>query len=615
MSPRLTLIMDDSPLSLDVNPLLLDRIEDALSELGRWQELRDVSARHLEWNGSPRASLRLFQAHSALGCEESAAKALQHAISSLEKQPDEGLLAVAASIAEDGGHWSTLLKLRTLQWNASPESAGARLRWHRALRRVALGEHADEAVAASWQQRERDPQIYPRVARWLAQGQRWHELARLSSLEAGVSSNPGPSVVRWLDSLHRAGTLRPDDEAVRTALSKAGSSPELLRVLLKRASEWQCAWLSTEIRLAQLAGGAANHRALVGLHLRWLKEHARPEDAADFLDRVASIEGFSADDARSLRRLLLREGRLESLEQCLRRELRAGPGDSDPMLELAELADVRGNDAEADEWIAKARATLMAPVPSGSRRGDSEGTSDVAVRSIHCATESWIAQYVRAPTMSCEPPRLIPVIELLASMTQRRGRLPIWSGYGTSDVKSDDRMRSQSEVRIAPRLAVFLAHLARQLRPRLIVEIGTAFGVSGMYWVSALEETGTGAFVTFEPNAAWRQLAERNIGAISRRARLIAGTFEDQVASANLAAGSVDILSIDAIHTPEAVAGQLAIAAPLLSERSVVLIDDIQYSAEMYAYWQELAAMPGVEASFEIESRLGAIAGYPRRRG
>ncbi len=612
MTFRLTFTMDAASVSVDASPALLDRIEDELLDLRCWQDLRDVSRQHVEWNGSPRASLRLFQAESALGCPEPAVRALEYSVAELERQPDTELLKIAAHVAELSEQWVALARLRALQWSVKRESTVPRVKWREALRRVAESANAGEAVTLAWQHRARDPQLLARVAQWLTSAQRWPELAQLFALESAESANPGRTLVRWMEALHRAGKLGPDDKPVREALSLARNSPELRQVLLKKAFEWRSAWLTSGI-LMQLTAADPNTLSFVRKHLRWLQKGGHSADAAEFLDRAAAMNGLTGNQARSLRSLLLREGRFASLEDCLRRGLDAAPGDVALMLEMAELADIRERENDAFDWIARARKRLMEPEQEGVQRGDESST--VVVSWIRGGEDSWIARHVQAPITRCPPPRLASVIELLASMTHRRGQFELWSGYNSSDIKSESRVRAPNEVRIAHRLAVFVAHLARQLRPGLIVEIGTAFGVSGMYWVSALEELGAGRFVTFEPNGEWRRIAERNISAISGRAVLVDGTFEGTAAAAGIAEGSIDILSIDAIHTSEAVAGQLEIAAPLLGEKAVVLIDDIKFSPEMYEYWRTIAAAPGIEASFELESRIGVIAGYcPKSR-
>jgi predicted O-methyltransferase YrrM len=149
--------------------------------------------------------------------------------------------------------------------------------------------------------------------------------------------------------------------------------------------------------------------------------------------------------------------------------------------------------------------------------------------------------------------------------------------------------------------------LARGVKPRSIVEIGTGFGVSGMYWASALAELGAGSFITFEPNTRWRAIAEHNIRSICDRVQLIEGTFEDQLAALDIPPQSIDILSVDAIHTVTAVSAQLALAAPLLAPNAVILIDDIRFSPGMHRYWRRLAAAPEFRMSFEIESRMGVL--------
>ena len=113
--------------------------------------------------------------------------------------------------------------------------------------------------------------------------------------------------------------------------------------------------------------------------------------------------------------------------------------------------------------------------------------------------------------------------------------------------------------------------------------------------------------ITFEPNPQWREIAEQNIGAINARAQLIQGAFEEQLMKLDMPPQSIDILSVDAIHTPAAVSGQLAAAQPFLSPDAIVLIDDIKFSPEMYRYWRELASAPDIAVSFEIESRVGAF--------
>jgi hypothetical protein len=89
----------------------------------------------------------------------------------------------------------------------------------------------------------------------------------------------------------------------------------------------------------------------------------------------------------------------------------------------------------------------------------------------------------------------------------------------------------------------------------------------------------------------------------------VQGTFEEN-AYGIIPRNAVDILSIDAVHTPEAVSRQISLALPLLRDDSWVLIDDIRFSSQMYDYWRRLTQSPSI-MSFEIDTRVGVLRGLP----
>src|SRR5438094_744150 len=65
-----------------------------------------------------------------------------------------------------------------------------------------------------------------------------------------------------------------------------------------------------------------------------------------------------------------------------------------------------------------------------------------------------------------------------------------------AEVDADCRLR---EVRmLGPEKAARLAELIREVRPALVVEVGTAIGYSGLWIANALRELGRGRLITFE---------------------------------------------------------------------------------------------------------------------
>ena len=67
--------------------------------------------------------------------------------------------------------------------------------------------------------------------------------------------------------------------------------------------------------------------------------------------------------------------------------------------------------------------------------------------------------------------------------------------------------RRPDDVSVSPAIGRLFAWLAAQRKPELVVEFGTAFGASGMYWLAALEAAKHGTLFTFEINDAWAAVA------------------------------------------------------------------------------------------------------------
>lgn len=197
-------------------------------------------------------------------------------------------------------------------------------------------------------------------------------------------------------------------------------------------------------------------------------------------------------------------------------------------------------------------------------------------------------------------------VEELARSTDDVGRLPLWDGYralkGYGRLAATDR--APSEVRSDPRSGRCFAHLASALRPRLIVEVGTAFGVSGMYWLLGLQGT-SGHLLTFDPNEAWNAVARRNLAAIGGSYQAVCGTFEENLA---MVTGPIDMAFLDAIHTDEHVTRQFELVVERASSNAVVLVDDVGFTGgDMARCWMHLSLDRRVVGSALLSGRVGVL--------
>ncbi len=204
------------------------------------------------------------------------------------------------------------------------------------------------------------------------------------------------------------------------------------------------------------------------------------------------------------------------------------------------------------------------------------------------------------------------LIEERAAITQKAGAQPLWDGYREVYGATDKRglknfSRSSNNVRTGEAAGTFYAWLVAEIKPNVIVEIGTAFGVSGMYWLSGLESNKHGKLLTFDPNEVWRSLAIENLASIGSRFESILGTFEDNIGSTLRPEDTIDIAFIDAIHTSKFVASQFSIIRSRAAAGSIVVFDDIRFSKDMYQCWSEIANGPFCLSSLELGKRVGII--------
>ena len=227
---------------------------------------------------------------------------------------------------------------------------------------------------------------------------------------------------------------------------------------------------------------------------------------------------------------------------------------------------------------------------------------------------SWLNRNFAAALMVPPPIALERRIEALAARTEDLGAQPLWDGYREA-YRHDPNVpgaaasfeRSSEQVRSQPVMGRFFAWLAANRKPGLVVEFGSAFGVSGMYWLAGLQAAGRGRLLTFEPNRVWQPIAAGNLGAIGGNFTAVQDTFEAAI-DRHLAPGEkVDIAFVDAIHTGNFVRPQVELLIARLAPGGLILLDDINFSADMADCWNRLAADPRVAASAAIGGRVGLL--------
>jgi predicted O-methyltransferase YrrM len=191
-----------------------------------------------------------------------------------------------------------------------------------------------------------------------------------------------------------------------------------------------------------------------------------------------------------------------------------------------------------------------------------------------------------------------------------RRQLP--SALGASGQDSRDpaeRMAEATEalkwMSLPPIFGRFLLRLVRELAPRSCLELGTGFGISTAYQAAALELNGAGAIVSLDIEGmidhAEPTLSRLDLG---HRVELRPGPIEETLAAARARSAPIDYVLLDADHTEHGTVAAFDAILPDLSEGAVVVIDDINWTAEMRRAWRTIRGRERVAATLGLW-RLG----------
>lgn len=153
----------------------------------------------------------------------------------------------------------------------------------------------------------------------------------------------------------------------------------------------------------------------------------------------------------------------------------------------------------------------------------------------------------------------------------------------------------------SPRVGQILFRLVhfmgqQEKRPLEILELGTSLGITTAYLASVdsrnsvMTLEGSEAVLTLA-QGVWRALKLENI--VWQQGNIDNTLFK-------CARERLDIAYVDANHTYEATMRYVQYLLPRLTERGVVVIDDIHYSEEMERAWQELKQDKQVTTSMDL---------------
>lgn len=169
---------------------------------------------------------------------------------------------------------------------------------------------------------------------------------------------------------------------------------------------------------------------------------------------------------------------------------------------------------------------------------------------------------------------------------------------------SRDDVGSKSVAQIArisaksPKYAQLLFRIVRFFQPQYVLELGTSLGISSAYLSLANKIS---VMVTGEGNCAVAALARNNFDSLRlTNVRVITGNFDNTLPEMVSAIPLIDFAFIDANHRKKPTLTYFNELLKKMSDRSVIIFDDIHWSAEMEGAWSEIKKHPSVMLTVDL---------------
>ncbi len=159
---------------------------------------------------------------------------------------------------------------------------------------------------------------------------------------------------------------------------------------------------------------------------------------------------------------------------------------------------------------------------------------------------------------------------------------------------------------VKPHWGTLLYTLAREIKPAFCIELGTGFGVSGLYIQAGQQRAGSGRFVTFEGSKARAAIASEMHQRLGFHPTIVVGDFDRTVAREVATLGTIDFAFVDGNHRGGATIRYDALIRRHGAAGTVVVHDDIRWSSDMEAAWLAVLRAPGGRRAFDL-FRLGIL--------
>ncbi|MDQ3278032.1 MAG: class I SAM-dependent methyltransferase [Bacteroidota bacterium] len=173
-------------------------------------------------------------------------------------------------------------------------------------------------------------------------------------------------------------------------------------------------------------------------------------------------------------------------------------------------------------------------------------------------------------------------------------------GAGSRVAKTKQRTVSQlaHSALKSKKYAQLLFRLVKHYQPQTVLELGTSLGLTTSYLAAANPAAN---ILTIEGSKAIAGVASENFATLGcRNIQQQVGNFDHLLSSAIRQLSSIDLAYIDGNHRYGPTIDYFTQLLPALHNNSILVFDDIHWSAEMERAWDEIRQHPSVQCTVDV---------------
>ena len=151
--------------------------------------------------------------------------------------------------------------------------------------------------------------------------------------------------------------------------------------------------------------------------------------------------------------------------------------------------------------------------------------------------------------------------------------------------------------------SLLLFKLIRKFKPTICLELGTCLGISGSFQAAALELNQEGKFISLEGAESLARIAQQNFSSLGlENVKVVIGKFQDTLDVVLNKYYPIDFAFIDGHHDENATLFYFEKIYPFLSNKAVIVFDDIFWSAGMKRAWKKIMSDDRTKISIDMRN-------------